>query len=222
MNPSGSPGSGGSTRCWTGQAGRAGRQRPATHSGPKRKRPPTARTVDHDIPVALGGTAVVPCCSLCSSLNGALIFDSIAEIQDSLLDRLLQGHSVTVRHVHTLRVEQSVLRDELTEADARETMVVGRGPPPEPPPLPLPDAEPPEPEEVDYRSRLRGRRRNYRSQLRVMRERAVSAKNHSRSDTFLVTGKRDRRSAVRVAQSSWAPGGELRRALEDRQRKRCS
>lgn len=61
----------------------------------KRKSYFLERNTDHVIPKAIGGKLTVPCCSLCNHIKGSLVFDSIADIQDYILDKLLKDYLIT-------------------------------------------------------------------------------------------------------------------------------
>ncbi len=59
----------------------------------------------------------MPCCSLCNAIKGSLIFDSLRDIQDYLLDRLLDDGSITLEHT-PMRMEHAVERS--TEASSNK------------------------------------------------------------------------------------------------------
>lgn len=74
-------------------------------------------TVDHVVPKAIGGRLTLPSCQICNAIKGSLIFDSLAEIQDYCLDRLLQDKSITAVRAHHLKVERAITAEELTSED---------------------------------------------------------------------------------------------------------
>ena len=77
---------------------------------------------DHVIPKAIGGRVTVPSCSLCNRIKGALIFDSMADIQDYCIDRLLRDRSVTLQHANDIVVERSCCADSLSPAEIADTL----------------------------------------------------------------------------------------------------
>lgn len=74
-------------------------------------------TADHVLPKAIGGRVTVPCCSVCNRIKNSLVFDSLADIQDYCLDRLLRDGSITIGCVTELRVRRSVRADEVTQEE---------------------------------------------------------------------------------------------------------
>ena len=74
-------------------------------------------TVDHVIPRAIGGRITVPCCSICNSIKGSLIFDSLVEIQDYCLDRLLAEKSFTVESARKIRINRAIRTEEVTQEE---------------------------------------------------------------------------------------------------------
>jgi hypothetical protein len=79
---------------------------------------------DHVLPKALGGRVTVPCCSLCNRIKGSLLFDSLAEVQDYCLTRLLRDGSVTVEYARGLRVERSVRAEAVDAAELSEFLTL--------------------------------------------------------------------------------------------------
>jgi len=69
---------------------------------------------DHVIPKVLGGRVTVPCCSLCNRIKGALKFDSLVDIQDYCLDRLLRDGSITVECARSIKIERAVRVENVT------------------------------------------------------------------------------------------------------------
>ena len=79
--------------------------------------------VDHVLPKAIGGRVTVPCCSLCNRIKGSLIFDSLRDIQDYLLDKLSCDGSVTLEHAHFVRTERAVRAEYVTLSEIQEVTV---------------------------------------------------------------------------------------------------
>lgn len=81
---------------------------------------------DHVLPVAIGGRVTVPACSLCNRIKGSLVFESLADIQDYLLDRLQAAGSITLQHVYITKQNRAervvnVKPDELSELRSEPT-----------------------------------------------------------------------------------------------------
>lgn len=69
---------------------------------------------EHALPRAIGGRIIVPACQICNAVKGALIFESLEEIQNYCLDRLIADNSITVKHAQGIRIERAVRAEDVT------------------------------------------------------------------------------------------------------------
>lgn len=75
---------------------------------------------EHVFPKCLGGRIIVPACSLCNQLKGSLVFESLAEIQNFLLDRLLEDGSIVLVYGRRIMTEREVRVEAVTDEEREE------------------------------------------------------------------------------------------------------